>query len=163
MFGHRRTLHRTLVFSALLVLSVVAVAVAGALSLVLSQRDALERNADALRAEQRIAEEIVSLTFEQQLDAYRYLEWGDSAHLVAFRDHGERAYAQIHQYLVHELPAQSRLHVEQIKEAHQQFEVAAFRSFDLLARGQPLAARRRLVDLDARAAALANDVDLFLT
>ncbi len=162
ILGGRRTLRRTLVLSALLIVVVAAGAVAGAISLMLSQRDALERNADALRGEQRIAEQIVALTFAQQLDAYRYLERGDSAYLAAFRGRGERAYGQIRQYLVAELSPRSRLEVEEIKESHEQFEVAAFRAFDLLARGQTAAARRRLADLDERAAALDGSVSRFL-
>jgi signal transduction histidine kinase len=160
--ARQRTLRRTLVLSAILVVGVAAAAVVGAVSLFLSQRDALERDAEAQRREQRIAEQIVALTFEQQLDAYRYLERGDSSNLAAFRDRGERAYGQIRQYLFNDLPPASRLQVEQIKEAHEQFEVAAFRAFELAARGQPEAARRRLADLDERTAAFGAAVDEFL-
>jgi signal transduction histidine kinase/CheY-like chemotaxis protein len=160
--GRQRTLRRTLVLSAILVVGVAAAAAVGAVSLFLSQRDALERDAEAQRREQRIAEQIVALTFEQQLDAYRYLERGDSSQLAAFRDRGERAYGQIRQYLFNDLPPTSRLQVEQIKETHEQFEVAAFRAFELAARGQPEAARRRLGDLDERTAALGAAVDEFL-
>ena len=158
----RSTLRRALLLSALLVVGVAAAVVVGSIVVVLSQRASLAREAEAFRDEQRIAEQIVSLTFEQQLDAYRFLERSDSTHLRSFRDRGEQAYGQIRQYLIRGLSPDARLQAEQIKEAHEQFEVSASRAFDLAAHGQPDAARRRLRDLDERAESLASAVDQFL-
>ena len=72
---------------------------------------------------------VVALTYEQQLAAYRFLQKPDTLHLVMFRARGESVYLEIRGYLFHELSMDARLQVENIKETHQQFEVAAERHF----------------------------------
>jgi C4-dicarboxylate-specific signal transduction histidine kinase/CheY-like chemotaxis protein len=128
----------------------------------MSLRNAVERDSDAFLDEQRIADQIVALTYEQQLAAYRFLQRSDTVHLNAFRARGQRVYGEIRQYLFHDLSSDARLQVENIKELHQDFEVAAERAFELAELGQTDAARRRLVGLDERAATLDAAVAKFL-
>ena len=133
-----------------------------AFSLAVSQRHEIDRDTNAFVAEQHIADQIVALTYRQQLEAFRFLDRHDEARLREFRALGEEAYAQMRRYLFHELSPAARLQVERMKETHQGFEVVAQRVFDLAQRGQIDAARRRLVDLDGRAAALDVAVEQFL-
>lgn len=157
-----RTLQRALFISGLLVMTAAAVAMLGSLKLAMSQRDAVERDSDAFMDEQRIADQIVALTFEQQLDAYRFLQQPDTSYLRTFRARGEQAYRQMQGYLFHELSADARLQVESIKEAHQEFEVAAERAFDLARRGESTAALSGLAGMDRNAEALDASVRRFL-
>jgi signal transduction histidine kinase/ActR/RegA family two-component response regulator len=158
----RRTLRRTLFFSGLLILTTAVAVMLGAVSLAMSQRDAIERDSDAFMDEQRIADQIVAFNYEQQLAAYRFLQRPDTLYLVAFRTRGEQAYREMRGYLFHELSVDARLQVESIKEAQQQFEVAAERAFDLARNGEPEAAQRRLAGMDERAAAFDSAVRQFL-
>lgn len=158
----RRTLQRALLLSGLLVVSAAALAMVGSVRLAMQQREAVERDSDAFMDEQRIADQIVALTYEQQLDAYRFLQQPDSAYLRTFRARGEQAYRQLQGYLFHELSADARLQVESIKEAHQEFEVAAERAFDLARRGESSAALTRLAGMDRNAGALDDAVRRFL-
>jgi signal transduction histidine kinase len=158
----RRTLRRTLFLSGLLILTTAVAAMLGAVSLAMSQRDAVERDSDAFMDEQRIADQIVALNYEQQLAAYRFLQRPDTLYLIAFRTRGEQAYQEMRGYLFHELSADARLQVEGIKEAQERFEVAAERAFDLARHGQPEAALHRLAGMDERAAAFDAAVRQFL-
>ena len=156
------SLRRTLIVSALLVAASASAAMLLAFSLAVSQRHEIDRDTNAFVAEQHIADQIVALTYRQQLEAFRFLDRHDEARLREFRALGEEAYAQMRRYLFHELSPAARLQVERMKETHQSFEVVAQRVFDLAQRGQIDAARRRLVDLDGRAAALDVAVEQFL-
>jgi C4-dicarboxylate-specific signal transduction histidine kinase len=158
----RPTLQRALLLSGLIIVSAAALAMVGSVKLAMSQREAVERDSDAFMDEQRIADQIVALTYEQQLDAYRFLQRPDSAYLRTFRARGEQAYQQLQGYLFHELSAEARLQVESIKEAHQEFEVAAERAFDLARRGESSAALTRLAGMDRNASALDAAVRRFL-
>jgi signal transduction histidine kinase/ActR/RegA family two-component response regulator len=161
-FLPQRTLRRTLFVSGLLILIAAVAAMLGAVTMAMSQRDAVERDSDAFMVEQRIADQIVALNYEQQLAAYRFLQRPDTLYLIAFRTRGEQAYREMRGYLFHELSPEARLQVESIKEAQQQFEVAAERAFDLARHGQPEAALRRLAGMDQRAVELDAAVQRFL-
>lgn len=156
------SLRRTLIVSALLVAASVSAAMLVAFSLAVSQRHEIDRDTNAFVAEQHIADQIVALTYRQQLEAFRFLDRHDETRLREFRALGEEAYAQMRRYLFHELSPAARLQVERMKETHQNFEVVAQRVFELAQRGQSEAARRRLVDLDRQAAALDVAVEQFL-
>jgi len=134
----------------------------GAVSMAMSQRDAVERDSEAFMDEQRTADQIVALNYEQQLAAYRFLQRPDTLYLTTFRARGDQAYREMRGYLFHELSDEARLKVESIKEAQQQFEVAAERAFDLVRYGQSEAAFRRLAGMDRRAAELNAAVRQFL-
>ena len=91
--------------------------------------------------EERIADQIVTSAFEQQLGAYRYLQTPNTMLLGEFRTRGQEAYGEIRKYLFFDMPLSSRLKVEAIKETHEEFEVAAQHAFDLALGGEPSVAR----------------------
>ncbi len=132
------------------------------LSLSASIRQALDRSTEQLMVEQRIADRIVSASYGQQLAAYRVLESPRASSLQEFRAHGEEAYAGIRQYLLRPLPLSARLKVETIKEAHQDFEVAAQHAFDLALGGEPGAARARTQTVTDKAAKIEGAVGSFM-
>ena len=74
-----------------------------AFSLAVSQRHEMDRDTNAFVTEQHIADQIVALTYRQQLEAFRFLDRHDEARLREFRALGEEAYAQMRRYLFHEL------------------------------------------------------------
>ncbi|HET7188673.1 MAG TPA: response regulator [Gemmatimonadaceae bacterium] len=157
------TLRRTLIIGAVLVAAAASAAMLIAFSLAVSQRNAIDRDTNAFLTEQHIADQIVALTYRQQLEAFRFVDRHDEARMREFRDLGDEVYSQMRRYLFHELSAAARLHVERMKELHQGFEVVAQRVFDLAQRGQSDSARRRLADLDQRAESLDAAVEQFLT
>ncbi|MEX2177889.1 MAG: ATP-binding protein [Gemmatimonadaceae bacterium] len=116
-----------------------------------------------LREEQRIAEEIVSGAHEQQLDAFQYLQRPAAATLDAFRTHGARVYEGVNRYLFRDMPLESRLRVETIKEAHQDFEVAAQRAFDLSATGASAEAHARADVLSTHISVVESAVRSFVS
>ncbi len=156
------TLRTTLLGAALFIVLVAASVMIGSLSLGLSWRDAVERDSEAYSDERRVADLIIALTYEQQLIAYRYLQHPGPAYLDAFRARGDEIYSEIHSYLFHALSMDARLGVENIKESHQEFEVAATRAFEHVQLGRIDEARLRLRGLDDRAAALGSAVRQFL-
>lgn len=157
-----RSLRALLLVTALAVAVATAAVIGGSLMLAMSWRDAVERDTEAFVAEQRIADDIVALTYEQQLAAYRNLQQPDSGFASVFRARGDSAYRELHGYLFQDLPIEARNQVESIKEAHQRFEVSAERTFELVRRGQTEDARLRLPDLDARVTRLGAVVETFL-
>ncbi len=156
------TLSRSLLLSAILVIAATAIAILGSVWLSNEQRQILERDNKTFTDEQRIADQIVELTYAQQFDAYRYLQRPDSAYLVQFRNRGEQAYDRMRQYLFHELSPEARLQVERMKEAHELFEVSAQRAFELVQRGNSEAAQARVSGLDERVRLLDTAVASFL-
>lgn len=110
-------------------------------------RKELDANNEALRTEQRIADHIVGAAYGQQLAAFRYMQNPSAASLHEFRLRGAEAYGEIRKYLFREMPRASRLKVEQIKEVHQEFEVAAQRAFDLADRADLPEMRERVEQL----------------
>ncbi|HEX9483026.1 MAG TPA: HAMP domain-containing sensor histidine kinase [Gemmatimonadaceae bacterium] len=145
------------VFGVVATVSVLAVA-----HLSRSLGNELDRTTEQLIDEQRIADQIVSSSYGQQLAAYRYLENPSAATLAEFRDGGAQAYRGIRKYLFRSMPLEARLRVEEIKEAHEIFEVAAQRAFDLAASGEPARARAHMVTLSRDAALLERAVQRFL-
>lgn len=158
----RASLRRALVLSGAFAVTVSATVLLVFVSLTVAQRSDVQRDDDAFMSEQSIADEIVTLTYEQQLAAYRFLHEPQPRHRDAFHAHGEAAYRAMRGYLTHDMSTAARLQVEHIKEVHQQFEVSAERAFDLVVRGQPTAAMERLARTDERAASLDEAVIQFL-
>jgi C4-dicarboxylate-specific signal transduction histidine kinase len=99
-------------------------------------RHSMDTEADQLTVDQRIADQIVSSSYEQQLAAYRYLAAPSAERRKEFYARGNVAYERIRHYLFRPMPLAARLTIETIKEAHQSFEVAAQRAFDLRASGE---------------------------
>ncbi|MEP6622510.1 MAG: hypothetical protein ABJE47_24525 [bacterium] len=116
-------------------------------SLSSSVRRSLDRGTDQLMIDQRIADQIVSSSYGQQLAAFRYLKSPSPTALGEFRVLGQETYAHIRQYLFRPMPLTARLKVELIKEAHQTFEVAAQHAFDLSLRNDPDDARQQVLAL----------------
>ena len=156
------SLRRALAVGALAVVVVATVAMLVALSTVLSMRDEIDRDTNAFLGEQRTADDIVALTYQQELESHRFLADPDSAHRASFRALGDEADAQMRQYLFHDLSPAARLQVERMKETHEQFEVLAQRAFDLAERGEIAAARARFPRLDSMTATLDTAVTGFL-
>ena len=132
------------------------------LTITLRQRDAIDRDTNAFIEGQRNADQIVALTYRQQLEAYRYLQQPDAAHRDEFQRLGDDADAHMRRYLFQDLSPAARLQVERMKETHESFEITAQRAFDLAGRGDASGARARLVVVGERAATLDRYVTRFL-
>lgn len=157
-----RTLRRTITIGAAIFGVVATVSVLAIAQLSRSLDNELDRTTEQLIDEQRIADQIVSSSYGQQLAAYRYLEYPSPATLAQFREGGAQAYRGIRKYLFRSMPLEARLRVEGIKEAHELFEVAAQRAFDLAANGEPAQARAHMAALSLDAELLERAVQRFL-
>ncbi|HET7585289.1 MAG TPA: ATP-binding protein [Gemmatimonadaceae bacterium] len=116
-----------------IVAGLVIITLGGALALLsytARLRDELESDTQSLIEETEIAEQIVVHVDRQLLEAQRYLRDGSPATLASFRHEGDQVYTEIRRYLLHDLSAEGRLQVEEIKELHEMFEVAAQSTFD---------------------------------
>ena len=159
---NERSVRRTLIVSALVAAAVASLAMIVSFSLAVAQRTADERETSAYITEQHIGDDIVALTYRQQLEASRFLDGPDEARLARFRALGHQVYGQMRSYLFRRLSGDARVKVEGMKEIHETFEVVAQRVFELVKSGDVPGARRRLLDLDSRAAALDSSVTAFL-
>ncbi len=156
------SLRRTLIASALVVVVAATAATLVALYVMMSMRDAIDRDSNSLLEEQRIADRIVTLAHQQQLDAFQYLQAPDDAHRRAFDVRGDSAHAQMQTYLFRDMSSAARLKVQRMKEAHESFEVTAHRSMDLAQRGDAAAAAGRVALLGSGALAFDSTVKDFL-
>lgn len=156
------SLRRAVIVGALAVVVIATTAMLVSLSTMLALRTEMDRDTNAFIEEQRTADQIVALTYQQQLESHRFLQQLDPARRAAFESLGDEADAQMRQYLFHDLSPAARLQVERMKETHEGFEVSAQRAFDLAQRGEPSAARARLAALDAEAGTLDAAVTAFL-
>ena len=152
------SLRRSLVASVLVTVAVATVAMIGGLSATVGARRAVDHDTDALLGEQRTADEIVLLSYQQQLEALRYVAHPDSAARDAFQRLGDDADAHMRRYLFLDLSTAARLQVEVMKERHASFEVAAQRALELADRGDLAAARARMLVAGERGAALDSSV-----
>ncbi len=151
-----------LIGSAVAAVVIGTVAMVVAFSTTLALRNEMDRDTGAFIDEQRIADQIVALSYAQQLETYRFLQTLDGAHRARFQALGDEADTQMRQYLFHVLSPTARLRVERMKERHEAFEVLAQRAFDLAQRGETAAARARLASLDSQAVELDSAVTRFL-
>jgi C4-dicarboxylate-specific signal transduction histidine kinase len=123
---------------------------------------AVRRELDAaegqMATEERIADNVMRWTDVEQLAAYRYLDHPSAANLADFHDRGQRVSAGIRDYALRELPAVARFQIDTIDEVHQEFERAAQQAFELLARGDAVAARARIGEIADRANAFEEAV-----
>ncbi|MES2178660.1 MAG: ATP-binding protein [Gemmatimonadota bacterium] len=148
--------------SAIAVVVVASAATLMALYLTQSAGAEIETDRNAFVDEQRIADHIVALTYQQQLEAFRYLQDLKEEHRRAFDVRGDSAEAEMQLYLFQQLSPAARLEVERMKEAHQQFEVTAHRVLELAERGERDEAQRRNAQLAGGAAVLDSSVTGFL-
>jgi signal transduction histidine kinase len=152
-----RSLRRLLLVGAAAFGIATAGSLVGILGLVVSMRDALERETADLITEQRIADQIVTSVYAQLFAAYRSLHdpRGGGEHRAEFRARGQHVYSELRRYLFFDMPVEARLGVEQIKELHQMLEVAAQRAIDHGSRDDSSTAllaqelQRRAQDLEA--------------
>ena len=151
-----------MLFSAVAFGVIVTASVLTLVSLSNSLRGRLDGNANQVMIEERLADDIVSSSYSQQIAAYRYLEAPTRGGLAEFRDRGQQVSAGISQYLFREMPLSSRLKVEAIKEAHQDFDVAAQHVFDLLSSADSAAARARIGALSKQGTILEQAVRGFV-
>jgi PAS domain S-box-containing protein len=134
----------------------VLVALSGTLLVATRIRDTLDREARTLVAEQQNAAVITREVERQQLAAADHLADPRPETLQRFRQHGERVYAALRQYLFRPLSLDERLQVERVKELHEALEVQARLAFD--ARG----ARDRRDAMYAAAEPLQDALDRFV-
>ncbi len=161
-FMMRRSLRRMLSFTALSVAIAAVATTTIALVLTARVRADNDRDARAFVEEQRIADHITALTYQQQLDAYRFLLSADSGSIRRFDAKGDVAEAEMRRYLFYTLSTSARLQIERMRELHQAFEVVAHRGFELVKQGDTASARLRLSQLDNDAAQLDDAVSSFL-
>lgn len=125
-------------------------------------RKALDRSDEQLKVEQRIADHIVDAAYGQQLAAFRFLHQPGPAILRQFRESGLLAYGEIQKYLFRDMPLGSRMKVELIKEAHEDFEVAAHLAFDRAASGESLRVEESVNALSHQGSILQETVRRFI-
>lgn len=152
--GRWWTLRRVLLTVTLTVTSVATVAMVASALLAISWRDAGERETAQFLEDQRAVYHMIELARDQQLYAYRAIDTPQEEDFALFHKRGDEAYREIHDYLFRDLARDVRLKAEGVKEAHQQFEVAAQRTIDLIRLGHSDALVVRLDSMDIRAAAL---------
>lgn len=160
--GRASSLRRVMYLSAVAFGVVATVSTVLVVSLSSTVRAALDRGTDQLMADQHTANQIVNSSYGQQLAAFRYLETPSTAAREEFRDKGQQTYDHIRRYLFRPMPLGARLKVETIKEAHERFEVAAQRVFDLASSGEPAEAQRQVLVLTVNAAELERAVRNFI-
>ncbi len=125
------------------------------------RRDA-EHNANARLAEQLAADEIATLVYGQILASYQHLQAPSEKNMERFDELGQRAHTRLRQYLFQSMPVEARLQVETIKELHQTLEVEAHGAFDLVRRGESVAARARVAELQRLAELLQTEMGSFV-
>ncbi len=161
MTARRRSLRQ------LLVLGTTGFAVAaggvmvGIILLFGSLRRDVERDTSARLAEQHAADEIVTAVYGQLLASYQQLQAPSERNLERFEALGQTAYTRLRQYLFQSMPLEARLQVETIKELHQELEVEAHGAFELIQRGDSVAARARVAELQRQAEQLQAEVGRF--
>jgi C4-dicarboxylate-specific signal transduction histidine kinase len=128
-----------------------------------SLRRNLERDTNSRLAEQHAADEIVTAVYGQILASYQQLQAPGERNMERFDSLGQTAYARLRQYLFQPMSLAARLQVETIKELHQALEVEAHGAFDLIARGESMAARARVDEMHRQAEQLQAEMGRFVT
>jgi len=126
-----------------------------------SLRRVVERDTSARLVEQHAADEIVTAVYGQILASYQQLQAPSEHNMERFDALGQTAYDRLRQYLFQSMPLEARLQVETIKELHQRLEVEAHGAFELIQRGESLAARARVAELQRQAEQLQAEVVRF--
>jgi len=152
---------RLIIGSTVFAVAATAVMIGTGVLFVSAQRG-FERDAQARFAEQHAADEIVTSVYGQILASYRQLQAPSDQNMERFDALGQSTYERIRQYLFQEMPIEARFQVEAIKELHETLEVEAHHAFDLAKRGEAVAARARVAELEVRATRLQGEVDRFI-
>ncbi|MEO7793391.1 MAG: ATP-binding protein [Thermoanaerobaculia bacterium] len=154
---------RQLLFLGTIGFAVAASAVLGGTFLLFeSSRREVERDTHQLLSEQRAADEITTSLYGQILAAYQQLQAPGARNMERFDLLGARAYTRLRQYLFLSMTLEARLQVETIKEQHEALEVVAHGAFDLIARGESLAAGARVAEMHRLTEGLQLEISHFV-
>lgn len=141
------------------------VLLAGIMVLLTISRLARSRLAEATESfveEQRIADQITRGVMRQFALASTFPAISDQAAREAFLESGEEVHVEVRRYLFRDLSPEERLQLEEIREAHQHFEVLAAQSAELYARGAVAEANTSLVAMTNLASVFLDALDRFL-
>lgn len=141
------------------------VLLAGIMVLLTISRLARSRLAEATESfveEQRIADQITRGVMRQFALASTFPAISDQAAREAFLESGEEVHGEVRRYLFRDLSPDERLQLEEIREAHQHFEVLAAQSAELYARGAVAEANTSLVAMTNLASVFLDALDRFL-
>lgn len=158
----RRSLRQLLLIGTTVFAVAAGAMMVGVMVLFASLRSNVERETSARLAEQRAADEIATSVYGQILAAYQQLYTPSQRNMQQFDTLGQRAYTRLRQYLFQSMPLDARLQVETIKELHQALEVEAHGAFDLIERGESVAARARVADMHRQAERLQEAMARFV-
>lgn len=125
-------------------------------------RSRLAEATESFVEEQRIADQITRGVMRQIALASSFPAMSDQAAREAFLQSGEEVHAEVRRYLFRDLSPDERLQLEEIREAHQHFEVLAAQSAELYARGAVSDANASLVAMTNLASVFVDALDRFL-
>jgi signal transduction histidine kinase len=130
--------------------------------LTLGMRTELNRASDSFTEEQRIADRLLEAVTRQLVAASFYARYPNESNMQEFRAAGDTAYLQIRRYLGRSLTAAQRRQLENVKEQHQQLEVAATESFAMSRLGHAVEAGRAAENMIRHSATLQSTLHAFL-
>ena len=136
--------------------------ITGLLTISSVARSRLAQATESFVEEQRIADQITRGVMRQLALASAFPAMSDQAAREAFLQSGEEVHAEIRRYLFRDLSPDERVQLEEIREAHQHFEVLAAQSAELYARGAVADANASLVALTNLASVFVDALDRFL-
>ncbi len=138
------------------------VGITGLLALSGLARSRLTEGTGAFLQEQRIADRITRGVTRQLALASGFPVTSGFATRQGFLDAGEEVHGQIRQYLFRDLSSAERLQLEEMREAHQHFEVVAVQAAELFARGAEADAGAALQEMRGLASEFLDALDRFL-
>lgn len=138
------------------------VGITGLLALSGVARGRLAEGTGSFVEEQRIADRITRGVMRQLALASGFPSSSGFAIRQSFLDAGEEVHGQIRQYLFRDLSSDERLQLEQMREAHQHFEVVAVQAAELFARDAEVDAGAALQEMSALATEFLDGLDRFL-
>lgn len=125
-------------------------------------RSRLAQATESFVEEQRVADQITRGVMRQLALASSFPAISDQSTRRAFLESGEEVYVHIRRYLFRDLSPDERLQLEEMREAHQHFEVLAAQSAELYARGAVADANASLVAMTNLASVFLDALDRFL-
>lgn len=138
------------------------VGITGLLTISALARSRLAQATESFVEEQGIADQITRGVMRQLALASSFPAMSDQAAREAFLQSGEEVHAEIRRYLFRDLSSDERLQLEEMREAHQHFEVLAAQSAELYARGAVADANASLVAMTNLASVFVDALDRFL-
>jgi C4-dicarboxylate-specific signal transduction histidine kinase len=138
------------------------VGITGLLAVAGLARDRLARGTTAFVEEQRIADGITRGVLRQMALASSFSASSGTAARATFLELGEDVHGRIRRYLFRDLSDRERRQLEEMREAHQNFEVVAVQAAELFARGGGEEAGEALATMSALAASFLDALERFL-